>query len=145
MHCTWSESRSPGHSLYVPGHYLHFKMCQVQVKESRALQDTLYTAQDVPGLNKQSRVQLNCTRSKSNSSRPMVPVTLVHYSMGNAILSHNSFSHFSCLRDNQNGSAKTTNFPHWPVSFNWSSQDWWMWWPNVVSMDWPSNPTIYVI
>ena len=28
------------------------------------------------------------------------------------------------------------------VSFNWSSQDWWMWWPNMVSTDWPSNPTI---
>ena len=94
------------HIVYVNALY------PVWVKESRALlhvpdpsqrvqgtlyiyQDTLHTAQDVPSLNKQSRALLNCTRSMSNSPRPMVPVTLVHYSMGNAILSHNSFSHLS--------------------------------------------------
>ena len=89
--CTRSESRSPRHSLYVPGHFLQFKMHQVWVKESRAL--FTYTRRLFTQL-KMYQVwtnspghSLSCTRSKLNSPRPMVPVTLVHYNIGNAILS----------------------------------------------------------
>jgi len=55
--CTRSESRSPRHSFYVPGHFSQFKMHQVWVKESRALLH-------VPGHSSHSS---RCTRSEQTA------------------------------------------------------------------------------